>query len=236
MADSGSRETYAALRACRLWRAASDEAVRRLAESASLRRASAESILAAEGDAAEAFGVVVSGAARVAHLGADGRRITFETAGPADPVGAVVALAGGRYPFYIEAVTDTAIAWIPRSALFGLLGDEPDVARDLISDLASRVVNFTAVVQSLSLDVPARLARYLFQTALASGEPVAGGVRVELGVPKGELASALGTVPETLSRAFARLKGDGLISVRGSTVTILDVRSLAARGSGYSED
>ena len=236
MPDARSDETLSALRACRLWRAATDGAVERLAGAASVRPESAGSVIAAEGDAADAFGVIVSGGARVVHLGADGRRITLETAGPGDPVGAVVALAGGRYPFYVEAVTDTVVAWITRDALFALLADEPPVARDLIGDLANRVVSFTSLVQSLALDVPARLARYLFQTALASGKPAAGGLRVDLGMPKNELASALGTVPETLSRAFAKLRADGLITVRGSIVTILDVRSLAALGSGYSGD
>jgi CRP/FNR family transcriptional regulator len=201
-----------------------------------VRHAAAGSVLAAEGDAADTFGVVVSGTTRVAHLGADGRRITFETASTGDAIGAVVALAGGRYPFYLEAISEAEVAWLPRTALFDLLEAEPRVARDLISDLADRVVKFTSVVQSLSLDVPARLARYLFQSALASGTPSGTGIRVELPMPKSELASALGTVPETLSRAFARLKADGIITMRGSAVTILDVRSLAALGSGYSED
>ena len=52
---------------------------------------------------------------------------------------------------------------------------------------------------------------------------------------KGELAMALGTVPETLSRAFAKLKDDGLLEVRGSKVTVLDVRALAALGSGFGD-
>ena len=52
---------------------------------------------------------------------------------------------------------------------------------------------------------------------------------------KGELAMSLGTVPETLSRAFARLKDDGILEVHGQTVTIYDMRALAALGSGYEE-
>ena len=236
MPACSSEETFRALRACRLWRAASDDAVSRLAAAASVKSAAVGEVIAAEGDPADTFGVVVTGAARIVHLGADGRRLTFETAGVGDPVGAVVALAGGRYPFYIEAAADTRVAWLPREALFDLLVDEPTVARDVIADLANRVVNFTSIVQSLALDVPSRLARYLFQAALASGTPSGTGVRVELVMPKSELASALGTVPETLSRAFSKLKADGLIAVRGPVVTILDVRSLAALGSGYSED
>jgi len=53
---------------------------------------------------------------------------------------------------------------------------------------------------------------------------------------KNELAEALGTVPDdTLARPSARLRDDGIVEVRGSEVTILDMRALAALGSGYDE-
>jgi CRP/FNR family transcriptional regulator len=180
--------------------------------------------------------VVVAGKVRIYHLAADGRRITFETLETGDPVSVVAALAGGRYPAHAETVTPATIAWLTRDALFDLIAAEPEAARDLVTDLANRVVNFTAVVQTLALDVPARLARYLFQRALAAGNPSPSGLEVDLGMPKSELASALGTVPETLSRAFARLRDSGVVEVHGRRVVVLDVRGLATLGSGYVEE
>jgi CRP/FNR family transcriptional regulator, dissimilatory nitrate respiration regulator len=228
-------DVWTALRACRLWRTASDEAVERLARRARVREAPRGTTLAVEGDSADEFGVIVSGKARVFYLGADGRQITFETLETGDPLAAVASLAGGRYPAHAESATPATIAYIPAEALFELLEAEPAVARTLISDLAQRVVNFTSVVQTLALDVPSRLARYVFQRALQVGRPTQQGLEVDLGMKKGELAMALGTVPETLSRAFARLKEDGIVEVHGSRVTVLDVRALAALGSGYED-
>jgi CRP/FNR family transcriptional regulator len=52
---------------------------------------------------------------------------------------------------------------------------------------------------------------------------------------KAELAASIGTVPETLSRAFARLRDEGVLEVRGGEVVVFDVGALARLGSGYAE-
>jgi len=228
-------DVWAAFRACRLWRAASDEGVASLAREAHIDDMPRGTTLAVEGDPARDFGIVVTGKARVFYLGADGKQITFETVEAGEPFATVAALAGGRYPAHVETATPATIACVRGEALFELLAAEPQVARGLVSDLANRVVSFTSVVQTLALDVPSRVARYVFQRALKTGRPSPRGLEVDLGMKKGELAMALGTVPETLSRAFAKLKDDGVLEVHGSTITVLDVRALAALGSGYDE-
>jgi CRP/FNR family transcriptional regulator len=206
-----------------------------LARRAHVREVARGGSLAREGESAEEFGVLVAGKARVFYLGADGRQITFETVSAGEPLAAVAAMAGSRYPANIEAATPATVACIPTDALFDLLAAEPQVTRTLVADLANRVVNFTAVVSTLALDVPSRVARYVFHRALQSGSPTSRGLEIELGMKKGELAMALGTVPETLSRAFAKLKEDGILEVHGQMVVILDMRALAALGSGYDE-
>lgn len=228
-------DVWAAFRSCRLWRTASDNAVAELARSARVREVPRGTSLAVEGDPAHEFGVMVTGKARVFYLGADGRQITFETLEVGDPLAAVASMAGSRYPAQIESATPATVACVRAEELFALLEREPQVARTLVADLANRVVNFTAVVQTLALDVPSRLARYLFQRSLQSGKPTPTGLQIDLGMKKGELAMALGTVPETLSRAFGKLKDDGIVEVHGSTVTVFDVRALASLGSGYGE-
>jgi CRP/FNR family transcriptional regulator len=228
-------DVWTAFRNCRLWRAASDDAVVQLASSARVIDVPRGARLAVEGDPADEFGLMIAGKARVFYLGADGKQLTFEVLEAGDPLAAVAALAGARYPANIDAATPSTVAFAPAEGLFGVLGRGPQLARSLIADLARRVVNFTSVVTSLSMDVPARVARYVFQRALQSGRASTEGLEVELGMKKGDLAMALGTVPETLSRAFSKLKDDGVLEVHGQTVTILDMRALATRSSGYED-
>jgi CRP/FNR family transcriptional regulator, dissimilatory nitrate respiration regulator len=235
MAQTNSDQLYRALRACRLWRSASDEGIRRLVARARLRRFAKGETVASEGAPAEWLAVVAEGTASVYHAAADGRLLAFESMGPGEPVLAVAALAGGRLPASVEAATDLAVAWLPRAAIFDLMAEEPQVARDIVTDLARRVVRLTGTVQMLALDVPSRVAGWLFQRSLGSGRRTAAGIEIELGIPKRELAQALGTVPETLSRALAKLRTEGLIETRGSTIVVRDVGGLARRGAGYSE-
>jgi CRP/FNR family transcriptional regulator len=78
---------------------------------------------------------------------------------------------------------------------------------------------FAAQIENLSLkEIPARLASYLIYLAQEQGTKDA----VVLNVSKGQLASLLGTIPETLSRIFAKLSAQNLIRVEGPKITMLD--------------
>ncbi len=224
-----------AIRRCRLWRRASDEVVQRLAESATVRDEPRGALLAAQGEAAERLGIVVVGKARVYHAAADGRTMAFETVSAGESLLPAAALSGSRYPANVEASTPVTIAWIHRKEAFALIAQEPDVARDVIVDLAHKVVELTSMVTGFASDVPSRLARFLFNRSLEVGTATPAGLSVDIGMTKAELASALGTVPETLSRAFARLRDDSVLEVRGRTVLVKDVGALARLGSGYEE-
>ena len=71
----------------------------------------------------------------------------------------------------------------------------------------------------------ARLADYLLYLLEEQGREDS----VELEISKGQLASLLGTIPETLSRIFAKMTEEGLIEVVGRRINILDRHGLEAR-------
>jgi CRP-like cAMP-binding protein len=49
---------------------------------------------------------------------------------------------------------------------------------------------------------------------------------VTLTISKGQLASLLGTIPETLSRIFAKMSAQHLIRVEGKAIYLLDIQGL----------
>ena len=73
--------------------------------------------------------------------------------------------------------------------------------------------------KNLSLrDVPERLAAYL----LGLSGPPDHTDAVYLDINKGQLASLLGTIPETLSRVLTRFHNEEWIAVEGRKIRILD--------------
>jgi CRP/FNR family transcriptional regulator len=54
----------------------------------------------------------------------------------------------------------------------------------------------------------------------------------DLDISKGHLASLLGTIPETLSRIFARMTQQGLVRVDGRRISITDQAGLEALATG----
>jgi CRP/FNR family transcriptional regulator len=134
-----------------------------------------------------------------------------------------------------EADEASAVVLVSAEAMRATTAEDPTVARAALTEVERRSERLMDVVRSLAADVPSRLASYLFGRALAVGEASPSGLVVDLGMTKTELASTLATVPETLSRAFARLRAEGLIELDGSTVTVLDVGALVRRGAGYED-
>ena len=191
--------------------------------------------LFSEGDLADEFAIVDAGEIRAYHLTAGGRSVTLERIGPGDAVGIGPALTGGRHDTMSEAVAESAVVRVRANALQALAAEDPMVARAALTEVTRRSERLMDAVRALAADVPSRLASYLFGRALAVGRPSAEGLVVDLGMTKTELASTLATVPETLSRAFARLRSEGLIELDGSEVTVLDVGGLVRRSAGYEE-
>ena len=103
----------------------------------------------------------------------------------------------------------------------------------MLAIMSSKLREFTVQIENLSLkEIPARLASYLIYLADEQQSEDA----VTLGISKGQLASILGTIPETLSRIFAKLSGQGLIRVQGPKIALLDregLEDLAEFGKGF---
>jgi CRP-like cAMP-binding protein len=172
-----------------------------------------------QGDPARGLHVVVYGRVKVFKRSPQGRAQTLMIMGPGEPIGEVAALAGGDYPAGAEALEATETFYVPRDAFLELIRSQPEVALRLLSALSARLRTFASLIEDLSLrGVTERVAAYVLSLA----PDAESGQTLHLGISKGELAEAMGTVPETLSRAFQQLTRAGAMETKGRKVIIRD--------------
>jgi len=182
-----------------------------------------------EGDGANGFYVVVSGQVKVFKLSMDGKEQILHIFGPGEPFGEVPVFAGRDFPAHAEALAESRLLFFPRDAFTALITETPSLALNMLAVLSRRLRQFTVQVEHLSLkEVPGRLAVYLLYLSNEKG----GDVTVDLAITKGQLASLLGTIPETLSRILAKMTKSGLVQVDGPRIEILDRGGLEALATG----
>ncbi len=105
----------------------------------------------------------------------------------------------------------------------------------MIGSLSFWLRRFVDLVEELSLkDVSARVSKYLLDVCIRSGRKEEEGIVIELEVSKMQLASRLGTISETLSRAFRRLSDRKIIRVEGKRIIILNREALEEISSGIT--
>ncbi len=182
-----------------------------------------------EGDKANGFYVVVEGQVKVFKLSVDGKEQILHIFGPGEPFGEVPVFAGEVFPAHAEAIAKSRLLFFPRNAFTDLIAQTPSLALNMLAVLSKRLRQFTVQVEHLSLkEVPGRLAVYLLYLSNERG----GDLNVDLNISKGQLASLLGTIPETLSRILAKMTKKGLIQVDGHRIEIMDRPCLEDLASG----
>lgn len=187
-----------------------------------------------EGEDAAGFYVVISGRVKIFKLSPEGKEQILHFAGPGESFGEVPVFAGGHFPAHAETIEKSRLFFFPRQFFLDLIKNDPSLAMNMLAELSMRLRRFTRLVEELSLkEVPGRLAAHLLYL---SGSKVDSG-ELELSITKGQLASLLGTIPETVSRILGRMSSQGLIKVQAKRIAILDRQALEdiAAGGKFAE-
>ena len=191
-------------------------------------------IIFSEGDEGNGFFVIAEGRVKVFKVSTEGKEQILHIFGPGQPFGEVPVFTGQRFPANAQAIDKTRVLFFPRTSIVALISANPSLALNMLAIMSKKLRYFAVQIENLSLkEMPARLASYLIFLADEQNNDKV----VSLKISKGQLASLLGTIPETLSRVFAKLSGQNLISVEGKKIALLDRRGLEnlAEYSGNKE-
>jgi CRP/FNR family transcriptional regulator len=172
-----------------------------------------------EGDQTKGFFVVVDGRVKIYKVSSEGKEQILHIFENGQSFGEVTVFTGQQMPANAQTLAKTRLLLFPRSAFVDLISANPSLALNLLAIMSKKLRQFAVQIENLSLkEIPARLASYLIYLSEEQDAAKA----VTLNVSKGQLASLLGTIPETLSRIFAKLSGQNLIRVEGPKITLLD--------------
>lgn len=213
-----------------LFRGLPEEQLEQISKIAVKRHFQRGSVVFLEGEEGKGFYIIAEGRVKIFKLSPEGKEHILHIFGPGEPFGEASVFAGQRFPANAEAVTDSTLLYFSRSAFVELISSAPSLALNMLAVLSRRLRQFTVQIENLSLkEVPGRLAGYLTGLAEEQGNKDT----VLLNVSKGQLASLLGTIPETLSRILARMSAQGLIEAKDRNIRLLDpdgLKELSERG------
>ena len=172
-----------------------------------------------EGDRADGFYINLKGRIKIFKLSSEGKEQILHIIEPGEPFGEAAVFTGTRFPAHAESISETDVLFIPRTAFVELITKDPSLSLNMLAILSKRLKQFTVLVEHLSLkEVPQRLAAFLLYLSKGTDDRN----EITLTVTKGQLASMLGTIPETLSRILNKMVAQELLRVQGKSITIID--------------
>jgi CRP-like cAMP-binding protein len=170
-------------------------------------------LLFSEGDAGQSLYILVTGSIRIFKSAPNGRDTIIKVAQPGELFAEVVLFERETYPATAAALKTSTVYVLPKRRFHALL-DAPDFRNDFILMLMKKQRYLADRLHALSsLDVEERFIRFLVEHFGKKNEYF-------MALSKKDLASAIGTVPETLSRLLARMQREGKLAMKGKSIAM----------------
>lgn len=199
-----------------------DEVADKLLATARVRRFDRGSTIFLQGERAVAIYVVVEGWVKLYRIAPNGAEAVVGVFTRGRSFGEAVAFRHAAYPVAAEAVTDCTLVRVEADTLLREIRDVPEVAIAILSATFAHLQALVGQVEALKAQTGAqRVAEFLLDLAPCEG----GRCEVVLPYDKGLIAGRLGMKPESLSRAFVKLRQYG-VKVRQSVAEIDDIAHL----------
>lgn len=162
------------------------------------------------GDEEDSIYIVHKGQVRVFHLSEGGKEQLIRVLNPGEFTGEWTLFSSNAYhDNFAEATRNTAICAITQNDLQVLLKEYSEISMKILQAMSERLNQSEKQTASVAIEsVLNRIIYYLEDLAI---ESVTDDVTVKLPMARKDIASYLGTTPETISRRFKELESRGLI-------------------------
>jgi CRP-like cAMP-binding protein len=175
-----------------------------------------------QGDPATAFFIVVEGWIKLFRITIAGEEAVIHVLTKGESFAEAVAFTGNRYPATAEAVSNARVVRIPADHVVRCIRDMPDIALAMIASTSQHLHSLVQQIEQLKAQSGIQRVAEFLVSMCPSG---AGPHTIALPYDKALIAGRLGIKPESLSRAFAKLRAVG-VEVRASHVIVKEVAKL----------
>ena len=189
-------------------------------------------MLFAQGDRSDHVVLITSGRVKVFCTTEDGREPLLGVRGHGDLVGELAALDEERERVATVVATEPVTAEeIGAAAFRDYLATHPAATMELLRTMVARLRSADRRrVEFGSFETTSRLAHLLAELVDEPGIADAGGGAIEVPYSQAELGAMIGASRESVARALARLRGEGLVEARRRGLAMLDVDRLRGHG------
>lgn len=185
-------------------------------------------LLFLRGEPAQWFFLVLDGWVKIFRDTPDGEQTVISVFRPGETMAEAAIFLGAPYPASAEVVNDARLLRIPAASLIDRIKADGSLALDILGTMSVRMRILISDIEQLQARTTSqRLGNFLLDLV----ETREGSAVIKLPYDKSLVAARLGMKPESLSRAFAKLKDLG-IATRGHEVRIPDVAALEEHCQG----
>ncbi|MFA6544369.1 MAG: Crp/Fnr family transcriptional regulator [Limisphaerales bacterium] len=217
------------LRNSRLFGSAAETELEQIASISVLKQVSKGESIFHEGTLLTGFYVMLTGAVKVRRLSISGMEQVLHIYRPYESFGEEMLFLNSGYPADACVIEDSQVVMVMKNEFIDLLRRQPELALRVLKSMDWHSRQLVGLIASLTLkDVKTRVVDWLIQRCPnpGSSEPCT----IRLSETKRVIASEIGTVSETFSRALASLHRQNLLEVHGNRITLFSPFKLAQLG------
>ncbi len=201
---------------------ATPEATDLLLKASRVREFERGATLFLQGEKATAIYIVLEGWIKLFRIAPNGAEAVVGVFTKGRSFGEAVAFRHDVYPVAAEAVTDSRVVRIDAEAYLRQIRENPEFAVAVLSATFLHLQSLVSQVEALKAQTGAqRVAEFLLELSSCKE----GACEVVLPYDKVLIAGRLGMKPESLSRAFAKLRDQG-VTIRQNHASIADMAVL----------
>lgn len=201
----------------------SEKDLERVIQAANRQRYHKENLILIEEEVGSSMFVILEGRVKISRISDDGREVILAILSEGDFFGEMSLLDGQTRSANVTAIDESELLVIRREEFLQILHDYPQIAINLLKELAQRIRKGDEHIKSLSLqDAKGRVANTLLRIAEDYGVFRKGQVEISELPLQQDLANMAGTSRETISRVIKTLIQQAYLKKERGKVIIID--------------